>query len=69
MPPIAGRLVLDVRDVTFADSSFLNLLLVVHRDCDLQLRGPLPGQLARLLAITGADQVLTVDGGSDQAAG
>ncbi|MFD3808620.1 STAS domain-containing protein [Streptomyces sp. NPDC058611] len=63
------RLVLDVRDVTFADSTFLNLLLTFHHACDLRLTGPLPRQLARLLTVTGTDQVLTVeDATADKAA-
>ncbi|MFF1414775.1 STAS domain-containing protein [Streptomyces sp. NPDC058289] len=67
--PEVTQLVLDVRDVTFADSSFLNLLLVTHRDSDLRLRGPVPNQLARLLEMTGADLVLAVEDGSAQTAG
>ncbi|MFD3550267.1 STAS domain-containing protein [Streptomyces sp. NPDC058655] len=55
------RLVLDVREITFADSTFLNLLLTFHGACDLRLAGPLPRQLARLLAVTGTDQLLAVD--------
>ncbi|MGP3637546.1 STAS domain-containing protein [Streptomyces sp. 24-1644] len=58
------RLVLDVREVTFGESTFLNLLLTVGRQCDLRLVGPLPPQLARLLTMTGTDQLLTVEGGS-----
>ncbi|MFD5892305.1 STAS domain-containing protein [Streptomyces sp. NPDC060334] len=55
------QLVLDVRGVIFGDSSFLNLLLTIGHGCDLRLLGPLPRQLARLLTITGTDQVLTVE--------
>ncbi|MFD3761076.1 STAS domain-containing protein [Streptomyces sp. NPDC058622] len=63
------RLVLDVRGVTFADSTFLNLLLTLSSACDLRLAGPLPRQLARLLTVTGTDQVLTVeDAAADTAA-
>ncbi len=43
------RLVLDVRGITFGDSTFLHLLLTVNDDCDL---------LGRLLTLTGTDQVL-----------
>ncbi|MDQ1041178.1 anti-anti-sigma factor [Streptomyces sp. V3I8] len=50
-------LVLDLSAVTFADSSFLNLLLMVRRATDLRLAG-VPGQIARLLELTGADEVL-----------
>ncbi|MFI5672850.1 STAS domain-containing protein [Streptomyces sp. NPDC051704] len=55
------RLVLDVRGVTFGDSTFLNLLLTLCGQCDLRLWGPLPRQLARLLAVTGTNQVLTIE--------
>ncbi|MGW6861402.1 STAS domain-containing protein [Streptomyces xanthophaeus] len=48
------RLVLDVRRVAFADSSFFNLLLALRQEHDVRLLGPLPHQLARLLEITGA---------------
>jgi anti-anti-sigma factor len=50
-------LVLDLTAVTFADSSFLNLLLMVRRATDLRLAGA-PGQIMRLLELTGADEVL-----------
>ncbi|MER6237974.1 STAS domain-containing protein [Streptomyces clavifer] len=67
--PGVERLVLDVRGVTFGDSTFLNLLLTLYRTCDLQLVGPLPRQLARLLAVTGVDRMLTIkDATADGAA-
>ncbi|MFF5635826.1 STAS domain-containing protein [Streptomyces sp. NPDC012825] len=53
------KVVLDVSGVTFADSSFLNLLILTHRTTDLRLAGPTP-QVKRLLEITGVDTVLTV---------
>ncbi|MFD7096433.1 STAS domain-containing protein [Streptomyces xanthophaeus] len=56
-----GRLVLDVRGVTFGDSTFLHLLLTCNDRCDLRLMGPLPPQLARLLTLTGTNQVLSVE--------
>ncbi|MFD3939385.1 STAS domain-containing protein [Streptomyces sp. NPDC058611] len=63
------QLVLDVRGVTFGDSTFLNLLLTLSGACDLRLAGPLPRQLARLLTVTGTDQVFTVeDATADKAA-
>ncbi|MFD3546812.1 STAS domain-containing protein [Streptomyces sp. NPDC058655] len=55
------HLLLDVRGVTFGDSTFLNLLLTLCRAHELRLVGPLPRQLARLLAVTGADQVFTIE--------
>ncbi|MFF7205391.1 STAS domain-containing protein [Streptomyces sp. NPDC008141] len=51
--------VLDTSAVTFADSTFLNLLLTMHRLTDLRIAAPAAG-LKRLLDVTGADQVLTV---------
>ncbi|MER5567250.1 STAS domain-containing protein [Streptomyces goshikiensis] len=62
------RLALDVRGVTFADSSFLNLLLRVHGVCDLLLLGPLPPQLARLLEMTGANLLFAIDDGPPERA-
>ncbi|WUX87161.1 STAS domain-containing protein (plasmid) [Streptomyces sp. NBC_01426] len=57
------RLALDVRGITFADSPFLNLLLRVHRACDLVLLEPLPPQLAWLLEMTGANLLFAIDDG------
>ncbi|MFD3875888.1 STAS domain-containing protein [Streptomyces sp. NPDC058623] len=45
------RLVLDVRGVTFGDSTFLNLLLTVNETCDLRLAGPLPRQLGSVAKV------------------
>ncbi|MFB7054867.1 STAS domain-containing protein [Streptomyces vinaceus] len=47
-------LVLDVKDVSFADSSFLNTLIRLRNTRRLALAGPLPDQLHRLLELTGA---------------
>jgi anti-anti-sigma factor len=56
----AGRaVVLDASGITFADSSFLNLLLSTHQHGDLRIAA-LPPQLERLLRIVGVDQVLKV---------
>ncbi|MFF4368315.1 STAS domain-containing protein [Streptomyces sp. NPDC001594] len=49
--------VLDASAVTFGDSSFLNLLLRVHRTTALRVAGP-GNQLRRLFALTGADGIL-----------
>lgn len=54
-----ARVVVDTTGVTFADSSFLNLLLDLHRQTELRLAGP-PPQLRRILELTGADTVLDV---------
>ncbi|MFI6149684.1 STAS domain-containing protein [Streptomyces sp. NPDC051109] len=49
----ASPLVLDVKNVTFADSSFLNALIRLRNTRPLALEGPLPDQLHRLLDLTG----------------
>jgi len=51
--------VVDVSGVSFADSTFLNLLLRIHHMTSLRVAGP-PPQLRRLLEITGADTVLDI---------
>ncbi|MFG2622459.1 STAS domain-containing protein [Streptomyces sp. NPDC048507] len=64
--PGLERLVLDLRGVSFADSSFLNLLLTLRIQCDLLLWGPLPPRLTRLLKITGARELFAVEDGPDE---
>lgn len=62
-----GRLVLDVADVTFVDSSGLAVLLALRScapDGRLVLRGA-RRQLRRLLEITGADAVLAIEQPAD----
>lgn len=54
-----SQLVIDVSSVGFVDSTFLNLLLRIHRLTSLCVAGPAP-QLRRLLEITGADTVLDI---------
>ncbi|MER5728335.1 STAS domain-containing protein [Streptomyces sp. NPDC002138] len=49
--------VLDASAITFADSSFLNLLIRTHHATRLRIAAP-QGQLARLFEMTGADRVL-----------
>ncbi|MFD9452579.1 STAS domain-containing protein [Streptomyces sp. NPDC059985] len=51
------RIIVDVAQVSFADSSMLNALLTTHRRGCLILVGLLENQLARLLELTGADTV------------
>ncbi|MFG2623048.1 STAS domain-containing protein [Streptomyces sp. NPDC048507] len=58
---LSGSLVvIDVSGVEFADSSFLSQLLHVNSSRRVVLRGPLPGQLARLLEMTGAQGLFEV---------
>ncbi|MFD3682753.1 STAS domain-containing protein [Streptomyces sp. NPDC058613] len=61
------RIIIDVAQVTFADSSMLNVLLTTHRCGCLILVGPLQDQLARLLELTGADTVFTITGSLETA--
>ncbi|MFC4031090.1 STAS domain-containing protein [Streptomyces polygonati] len=49
--------VLDASGVTFADSSFLSVLLGVRQLTDLRVAGA-PPQVLRLLEITGADRII-----------
>ncbi|MEU3059439.1 STAS domain-containing protein [Streptomyces subrutilus] len=51
--------VLDAAALNFADSSFLNLLIQLHRATLLRIAAP-PHQLSRLFEMTGADQLLDV---------
>ncbi|WP_299541207.1 STAS domain-containing protein [uncultured Streptomyces sp.] len=65
--PLRGRLeraasaydtvVLDAGGVSFADSSFLTLLLRTHQETPVRVAAA-SAQVRRLLEITGADQVL-----------
>ncbi|TCR26534.1 STAS domain-containing protein [Streptomyces sp. BK205] len=66
---VAGhaRVVVDVSGITFADSTFLNLLLHINQQTDLRIVAPAP-QLRRVLEMTGADTVLTVQPTVDDAA-
>ncbi|MFD7919460.1 STAS domain-containing protein [Streptomyces sp. NPDC059740] len=53
------KVVLDTSGVTFADSSFLNLVILVHQTTTLRLAAPGP-QVRRLLSVAGVDTVLHV---------
>ncbi|GHH87103.1 hypothetical protein GCM10018793_61570 [Streptomyces sulfonofaciens] len=53
------KVVLDASGVTFADSTFLNLLIRVHTATTLRVAAP-RAQLRRLFEITGTDSVLGV---------
>ncbi|MFD3547229.1 STAS domain-containing protein [Streptomyces sp. NPDC058655] len=57
-PEAAGvtRFVLDVSGVTFADSTALSIMLQPALDRPVVLAGEVPGRLARLLEVTGADR-------------
>ncbi|WP_229925637.1 STAS domain-containing protein [Streptomyces longispororuber] len=53
------KVVLDASAVTFADSTFLNVLLQAHRTGTLRVVAPSP-QVRRLCEITGVDSVLDI---------
>ncbi|MFI9152343.1 STAS domain-containing protein [Streptomyces sp. NPDC053367] len=61
------KVVLDASEVTFADSSFLNLLIAAHRSVALRVAAPSP-RVERLLEITGVDGLLEIRGTVDEAA-
>ncbi|MER6216233.1 STAS domain-containing protein [Streptomyces sp. NPDC001674] len=52
--PGEAPVVVDVGQVSFADSSFLNALVQLRKMRPLTLRGPLPHQFHRLMEVTGA---------------
>ncbi|MFC9331731.1 STAS domain-containing protein [Kitasatospora sp. NPDC057015] len=63
--PVPPRLVVDLADVTFCDSTGLNALLQARIDAEgqgtvIHLARP-ASAVARLLEITGADQVFPID--------
>ncbi|MEU4034343.1 STAS domain-containing protein [Streptomyces collinus] len=62
-----SKVVLDASQLTFADSTLLNLLLQVHAKTALRLAEPAP-QLQRVLRLTGADSVLDVRDSVEDAA-
>ncbi|WP_405497285.1 STAS domain-containing protein [Streptomyces sp. NBC_00096] len=65
----AGRyplVVLDAGDITFGDSSFLNLLLRLHHLTALRVAAP-GEQLRRLFTVTGADTVLSLSASVEDA--
>ncbi|MFE9633368.1 STAS domain-containing protein [Streptomyces sp. NPDC006463] len=62
----ARLLVVDVAQVAFADSAFLNVLLRLRSTRPMVLAGPLPSQFRRVLEITGALDLFEVQGDSGQ---
>jgi anti-anti-sigma factor len=51
------KVILDASGVTFADSTFLNLLILTHQAVTLRVVAPSP-QVRRLCEITGVDGLL-----------
>ncbi|MFC8432483.1 STAS domain-containing protein [Streptomyces sp. NPDC057253] len=60
------KVIVDASGITFADSTFLNLLLRINQETDLRIAAPAP-QLRRVLEMTGADSVLTLRPSIDDA--
>ncbi|MFD3682816.1 STAS domain-containing protein [Streptomyces sp. NPDC058613] len=65
--PGVRRIVLDVTEVAFADSSMLNLMVRMLRTGRLVVAGPVPPRLGRLLDLTQVRAVLPTADGIDAA--
>ncbi|MER5402922.1 STAS domain-containing protein [Streptomyces sp. NPDC002599] len=61
------RVVLEASSITFASSTFLNLLVLTRQTTDLRMAAPTP-QVQRLLEITGIDTILKVRATVEEAA-
>ncbi|MFD3983518.1 MULTISPECIES: STAS domain-containing protein [Streptomyces] len=61
-----GGLILDASRITFADSTFLRLIITTHDRADLRIAAP-SLMVKRLLTVTGADQVLRIHSTIDTA--
>ncbi|SHN06176.1 anti-anti-sigma factor [Actinacidiphila paucisporea] len=69
LEPLAARLkaaaatspavVLDARAITFGDSSFLRVLITVHRLTELRIAAPRPA-LQKLLELVGVDRLFPI---------
>lgn len=56
---VHGRVVLDASGITFADSSFLRMVLAVHQRTDLRIAAP-SHRVARLFDLAGVDTYLRI---------
>ncbi|MGW6821793.1 STAS domain-containing protein [Streptomyces sp. NPDC055005] len=63
------RIVLDATGVTFADSSMLNVMILLLNTGRLVLAGTVPPQLGRLLDVTQAGQLFTTADSGEAARG
>ncbi|MFI5825438.1 STAS domain-containing protein [Streptomyces rishiriensis] len=61
------KVILDASEVTFADSAFLNVLILAHQAGTLRVVAPSP-QVQRLCEITGVDRLLEIRESLDEAA-
>ena len=65
-----NRLRLDLKDLTFIDSSSVSVLVAVAREAHsdgrtLETEAPLTPEVEQVFAFTGLDQILTLEGRSD----
>ncbi|MFC9815920.1 STAS domain-containing protein [Streptomyces virginiae] len=67
-PVPADLLIIDVRQVAFGDSSFLNTLIRLRNTRPLALQGPLPSQLHRMMEMTGALPLFDIRDTTEQSA-
>ncbi|MFD3557562.1 STAS domain-containing protein [Streptomyces goshikiensis] len=65
--PGVRRVILDVSRVTFADSTMLNLMLILMRTGRLVLVGPVSPRLGRVLDLTQARDLFPTTDGIDAA--
>ncbi|MCM2576768.1 STAS domain-containing protein [Streptomyces meridianus] len=63
------RLVLDLARTTFADSSFLHIVLTARQHHELLVAGPLHPAVQRLFDVTGTTPHLRITDGLDEALG
>ncbi|MFH8419239.1 STAS domain-containing protein [Streptomyces collinus] len=61
------KVILDASGITFADSTFLNLLILTHQAGTLRVVAP-SQPVRRLCEITGVDQLLEIRGTIEEAA-
>jgi anti-sigma B factor antagonist len=64
----ARNLVIDVRRVTFMDSTGIKAILAASEHVEIVVRGP-GAAVRRLLQLTGADQVVGIEGEAPEPAG
>ncbi|WP_411102894.1 STAS domain-containing protein [Streptomyces sp. cmx-4-9] len=65
--PGVRRIVLDIAAMTFADSSMLNLMLLLLRSGRLVVAGPVPPQFGRVLDVTSARSLFLIADGIEAA--
>jgi anti-sigma B factor antagonist len=62
--PTAYKVVLDLGDLTFCDSGGISMFIAAHQKADAEghtlIVGNVPPNIARVLAVSGVDQVLNL---------